>query len=1823
MLSSARAVAIFFLLAISSVGSAANLTWSVGNGTWTSNASWNLNQQPGSGDGVIFNGSSSDYTSTLGANYTIFRLTANGTAGTGNLTIAPGGNNILTLSKFDGDGSPSAIQINSGAGAVLIQSALKLDPNDGDYNFISVENAAGLTLTQFATGTDGFTKEGNGTLFLNLSGNNTIARYTAIERGTVELAAGNLLQDFNMGVAYSAGSNGTLNIQSGSMEVDGSFEVGYEGSGAVNVNGGNLTLANQVDIGRGNGTAVVNLNSGSLRQTAGSSSMTIGGGSGSGELNMAGGEFATAGFFRIEQNGTLSVSGGNATIGNPTDVNGGFQASGGNTVINLTGGTIASGRVVLSNGAAFNLGNGTTAGSAHILSIYTSQNANGTLNLNHNSEATLDSNISNGITINQIGSGTTTLTGNIDVTKNATISSGTLAFGGNSSYISIPSITNNSALVFASSSAGLFAGKISGTGSVTQNGSGMTVLGGNNTYTGQTLVQNGALSISSPQALYNGTASDWVPANIKVESGATLAFGIGSNSSFSTNSVESLLTALASNATSTGGFQAGSFFGFNTQDANGSALTPGNTVLEFGIADSSQGALGVSKIGNGLLTLNASNTYTGDTRVTGGSLSLGNGGSLASGNLSVTGSGSIFALDYANAGMTFANISVADGGQIQSSSGSVNFTNSAIVSSGTIAAPVGGAGSFLKTGNGTAVISDTLTHTGGTTIENGTLQIGAGSTSGTISGNVAILQNGTLGFNRSDSITASNAFSGNGAISKIGNNTLTLTGNSADFEGATTISAGTLQIGNGSSTGSLGGNITASTGSTLAYNSSSEVALDGLSGNGTLIQAGNGTLVVSSDVTGFTGSTRIQSGTLQLGNGGTTGGLSGNITNNATLAINRSDDFTFSTNSTGTGKLLKLGTNTVTLNRTQSNTGGTVIDSGTLALAANNILATTGNLVVNELGTFNLGTNNQTLSTVTVNGGNITGTGKITSNSSFAIQGGSVSALLAGSAGLVKSGTSSFAITGNNLYSGKTVVADGTISFDTTNANRTVAQALGTNADLDLGADLSTSGTLNYTGAAATFAKNIKALGAGNNTIQNSGSGLLTLTGTLTKNGTILVLAGGAGGIQVNGVIAGSAENSDLVLNGGNITLNATNTYNGPTYLNNGATLTLSVANALPGDLIIDASSSVAFGANQTIEALSGVAGSTIDIGSYTLTMGSNGTDSLYEGGLEGSGKVAKTGTNAITLSGTNTYNGTTTINGGVLVFGVPSSLYNGDNSTWTGSKIIVNSGGAFALAVGANGSFTGNQVTEIFDSLSSNSTPGGILAGGSLGLDVTGEMEMQQVASNRQGGGAIGFVKLGDGTLTITGNNTYTGPTSIRGGTLALASSDLLVATGNLTVQGGTFALGSNNQTFNRVTLAEGSITGNGGFLTASNYAIQSGTAIANLAGNATLQKTTSGSAILSGTNTYTGSTTISAGALTFLTSTSLYGGNTTRWNSGNISAASGSTIAFGLGLGGGFSPDNITNLITNLTQNQTTSGGIAAGAKIGLDTSGDNATISTAFKNRTGTGSGTLSLVKLGEGTLSLTGNNSYTGGTFIETGTLTGNSLSLKGNITNNGTLLLGTYGTYQTEVSGNGNLLIGNGANVILTGNATMTGGTTIQSGTLTIGGVIDPTSPYSPSSYRAGSLTGDIANEGALAFDLSSLAGTRTYNGIISGNGSLSTTFTYPHYPSGANGTLRLTGNNTFTGGTSVSVGTLDISGGTLASRGSVSVSDVGEFAIGSSNQIIGNFTIGYGSVTGSGSLTAQRFNLQHGSIAPGLAGTADLEKNAYGYSSQSISYDNV
>ena len=162
-----------------------------------------------------------------------------------------------------------------------------------------------------------------------------------------------------------------------------------------------------------------------------------------------------------------------------------------------------------------------------------------------------------------------------------------------------------------------------------------------------------------------------------------------------------------------------------------------------------------------------------------------------------------------------------------------------------------------------------------------------------------------------------------------------------------------------------------------------------------------------------------------------------------------------------------------------------------------------------------------------------------------------------GSGTITKNNTGTWALTGNNIFSGAVAINNGTLSINTV-ATGTGAQSLGTGTasnQVTLGVASTSSGTLLYTGGAGTLDKNITAQGNGSDTIQNSGSGQLTLSGTLTKNGTKLTLNGGANGINVTGTIVGASANSDLLVTGGTTTISTAATYNGPTTIYGNGTL--------------------------------------------------------------------------------------------------------------------------------------------------------------------------------------------------------------------------------------------------------------------------------------------------------------------------------------------------------------------------------------------------------------------------------------------------------------------------------------------------------------------------------------------------------------------------------------------------------------------------------------------------------------------------------------------
>jgi outer membrane autotransporter protein len=221
----------------------------------------------------------------------------------------------------------------------------------------------------------------------------------------------------------------------------------------------------------------------------------------------------------------------------------------------------------------------------------------------------------------------------------------------------------------------------------------------------------------------------------------------------------------------------------------------------------------------------------------------------------------------------------------------------------------------------------------------GTLRVGNGGTAGTIAGNV--VNRGNLIFDRSDTITYGDVVSGAGALTKAGAGTLILTGANT-YTGGTTIQAGTLQIGNGGTAGSIVGNVVNS--GALVFNRSDTITYDGaVSGTGSLTKVGSGVLALTGANT-YTGGTTISAGTLQIGNGGTTGSITGNVTDNGNLTFNRSDAITYAGVVSGTGSLTKTGAGTLTLSGTNTYTGATTVQQGTLLVTG----ATTGATAVNS-----------------------------------------------------------------------------------------------------------------------------------------------------------------------------------------------------------------------------------------------------------------------------------------------------------------------------------------------------------------------------------------------------------------------------------------------------------------------------------------------------------------------------------------------------------------------------------------------------------------------------------------------------------------------------------------------------------------------------------------------------------------------------------------------------------------------------------------------------------------------------------------------------------
>jgi autotransporter-associated beta strand protein len=508
----------------------------------------------------------------------------------------------------------------------------------------------------------------------------------------------------------------------------------------------------------------------------------------------------------------------------------------------------------------------------------------------------------------------------------------------------------------------------------------------------------------------------------------------------------------------------------------------------------------------------------------------------------------------------------------------------------------------------------------------------------------------------------------------------------------------------------------------------------------------------------------------------------------------------------GLGSLTKVGTGTLTLTGTNTYFGGTTVNAGTLTLAAPSALPgynALGTVLVNSGGTLGVKAGyagewaaadiTTLLANATFNPGSSLGidTGAL---SSF-VYGGNIS----GNVGFSVFDDSYVVLSGTNSYAGDTVVNQGTLVLTGSNS--------GAGATIVNGA-----GTLQVKSAAALPGYNtsgmVQVVG-GELVVNAGGTGEWTAANiaTLLANATFAAPPGtnygyaATFGFDTGDAVGGSFTYGSpiggpisLIKNGaGVLVLSAANTFSGPTLINNG-TLQLNNPNALQNSTLDYGSTYGGSGGTlnfgtvtaATLGGLTGVQNLSLTNAASTavaLTVGGNNQGGSYSGAMSGSGSLTKIGTGMLTLSGTNTYTGATTVGAGTLEAMMPASLP-GYSAT---GLVSVNSGGTLAVNVNswtaanidtllANATFSPGSVLGIDTGTYGGGinpipietgTPGsaaGKTAGPMLGsADTTSFTYPSAIAGN------FGLTTLGPGTVTLSGANSYTGLTTVTGGSLVL----------------------------------------------------------------------------------------------------------------------------------------------------------------------------------------------------------------------------------------------------------------------------------------------------------------------------------------------------------------------------------------------------------------------------------------------------------------------
>lgn len=1052
----------------------------------------------------------------------------------------------------------------------------------------------------------------------------------------------------------------------------------------------------------------------------------------------------------------------------------------------------------------------------------------------------------------------------------------------------------------------------------------------------------------------------------------------------------------------------------------------------------------------------------------------------------------------------------------------------------TLSGAISGAGGLTKTYAGTLVLAGTNTFAGVLTVSTGTLSVSSDAnlgaapatpTAGALSlkGTLATTASFTINANRgityagtltldiapSTTLTYAGAATGTAIVTKADTGTLVLAGTSTNT-GAYKLTGGVLRISSDANLGTppttaatklyfSGGELDTTATMTLDANRNMSFTTDAVidvapgttltyggkaSGSGdALTLPDTGTLALTGTNT-FSGNTNVNAGTLLLGSTTaisnssnvivlgtldldglthTIGSLagSGTVTNSnataATLSTNADNaSTTFSgviQDGAGTTGLTKLGSGILTLTGHNTYTGATGVSAGTLQVGAANAIPSATDVVGSSSGTLDLNGYSITI-------GSLAGTGKVldsgapatlTSNADNAST--AYTGIISDGSGplsLVKTGTGTLTLGGLNTYTGTTTVSTGTLQLGKANALPSTTD-LTDNATFDMGGFSDAIGSL-----------------AGSGGITNSGASTATLStnsnnASTTFSGTI---ADGAGTVALTKVGTGT------------LTLSGNNGFSGLITLTAG-TLAVS-ADANLGTAPASATTAIKFsgGTLATTATFAINANRNMSLTADAVIDVAPGTTLTYGGTASGSGRaLTLPDTGTLLLTGTNTFTGATNINAGTLQLGSATPLATGSNVVITGT-LDIDGTAATTGAISGSGTITNSSATA--GTLSTNT--------GSASATFSGVV--------KDGTGSVALAKLGSGTLTLTGANTYSGDTTITAGTLQIGAANALPTSAQIVGAGGAFDIGGFSVTIGSLS-GTGSVTDSAAAATLTTNGNNSSTTYAGVisdgSGPLSLVKAGTGTLTLAGANTFTGTTTVAAGTLQL-------------GKSNTLSSGTDVNVTGTLDMGG------FSDVIGSLAGSGTVENSVGSAT---LNANGDNA--STAFTGVIEDLSGTLSLTKSGTGSLTLSGSNTYSGATKISAGTLVVNGSQPSSAVTLEGGTLAGTgtVGAVGSSTS-SGTLSPGAPVGILTIGSLNLTAGSpslTVALNGATVG-----------SGYSQLATGGTINVNGAtLALSLGYTPANGQVFTIIKNTGVASITGTFTGLPEGA--TLSYDGTN--------------------------------------------------------------------------------------------------